>query len=171
MVNDTTAITAPQTERLAAEAPADLKARLALASLRGDPAPWNTVEAQQAGVTADDVMIWQDILTSHANRLFDPAPPDTLTALRRERDELKGSLARRFDELAVLTRLLEGRRQLIPRISKAELRERRQTFRHESAEWRKSIAHLLGTVQIRIVRALPTGLKRRIKAMLFRLRG
>ncbi len=149
------------------DAAPDLKARLALAGLRGDPEPWALPEAREAGVTPADVAAWQGILVAGAAQLFAPDGPQAQAVLQAERDDLKAQLAQRFAELAVLTRLLEERSRLLPRIGKDQLWEARQSL----AEQRKLAAHRLGRLQIRIVSAMPIGLKRRVKRLLARNRA
>ena len=151
----------------AKDVPADLKAWLALAALRGEPEPWNTAEAQRAGVTPADVAAWQEVLVAHAAQLFAPKEPETLASLRQERDELKVQLALRFDELAILTRLLESRLRLFPRVTKDQLHEMRRTIQDQ----RRQFEHHLGTLQIRIVSALPRSWKNRVKALLAQIRA
>lgn len=141
-----------------------LKARLALASLRGEPEPWTLPEARQAGVTPADVAAWRDILAAGAAQLFAPETPARLQA---ERDDLKAQLALRFAELAVLTRLLEGKSRLFPRITRDQVASARLAV----LERRRQAAHGLGTLQIRIVSAMPAGLKRRVKRLIARIRG
>lgn len=150
-----------------ADIPADLKARLALAALQGEPAPWSRPEARQAGVTPADVAAWQGMLTAGAVKLFVPQRPEMADSVKQERDALQAQLALRFEELAVLTRLLSGRSRLFPRLTRDRIRQ----MLAPALDWRRNMSHRLGTLQIRIVSALPRSWKSRVKAMVARIRA
>ncbi len=150
-----------------ADIPADLKARLALAALQGEPAPWSRPEARQAGVTPADVTAWQGMLTVGAVKLFMPQGPDMADSVKQERDALQAQLTLRFEELAVLTRLLSGRSRLFPRLTRDRIRQ----MLVPALDWQRYMSHRPGTLQIRIGNALPRSWKSRVKAMVARIRA
>lgn len=162
MVSGTAEAAAP-----AGDVPADLKARLVLAALRGEPEPWNAAEARRAGVTPADVAAWQGVLAARAAQLFAPQGSETLASLRQERDALQVQLALRFDELAVLTRLLDGRSRLFPRVTKDRLHE----MRNAVLDRRRQFAPQPGTLRNRIARTMPASWKARVRAMILRIRS
>lgn len=147
-----------------ADVPANLKARLALAALQGEPAPWSRPEAKQAGVTPADVAAWRKVLITRAEELLEAQGPETLTSLKQERDVLKVQLALRFEEIAILIRLLNDKSSLFPRLNQEHFQEMRGALQCK----RRRIAYRLKALQIPVVSAIPQALKRRVKAIAMR---
>lgn len=142
-----------------------LKASLAFAALDADDRHLEQI-AKCAGVSVKDVTQWRDHLSANAARLFETSDPQEITALRSELHASHRQLTMRYQELAVLTRLLEDRRRLLPRLDKQKFRDWASDFR----EKRASVRHSLGTTKIKVVSAMPVGVKHTIKSALRRLR-